>query len=125
MKKLLSILSATALATGVFADPATVESATETFEDMTTGVNVTTNTPTPNAVDTFVWSSAGNADEGETGTVTEYGDGEAKPANDALSNDKYLTISTTTGTPLYRSVAKHTGAKLPADLDSVDIGDGI
>lgn len=129
MKKLLIMLSAVALATGAFADEeqtATLTSGTETFEGFVLDegpVNISTNTISDGKK---LWYSAGNADEGETGAVTAYADGDTKPANGAASNANYLNVSTTTGTPLYRKLVAHDNQEgLDADSDSVDIGTGI
>ncbi len=125
MKKLLIMLSAAALATGAFAETATVTTGTEKFEGFDAGINITTNTLTPNTVGEYLWYSAGDADEGETGTVTAYAEGDAKPANGDDSNANYLNVSTTTGTPLYRTVSSHSGTAASADENPVDIADGI
>lgn len=129
MKKLLIMLSAAALATGAFADEeevqtATLTSGTETFEGFDAGVNITTNTI--NTSEEYLWYSAGDAAEGETGAVTAYADGETKPANGADANANYLNVSTTTGTPLYRKLVAHDNQSgLNEDSDPVDIGTGI
>ena len=131
MKKLLIMLSAVALATGAFADEeevqtATLTSGTETFEGFVLNegpVNISTNTVSDGKK---LWYSAGDAEEGETGAVTAYADGETKPANGADANANYLNVSTTTGTPLYRKLAAHDNETgLNEDSAPVDIGTGI
>lgn len=130
MKKLLIMLSAVALATGAFADEEevnTLTSGTETFDsfDLTGGpVAISTNTVSGGQK---LWYSAGDAEEGETGTVTAYGGDDVKHEDIAGdSNVNYLNVSTTTGTPLYRKLVAHDNEELlNEDSDPVDIGTGI